>query len=151
MSSQWSTLSIWNRKIQITLVTVNKAIVFKSHATVNAWQVMRYSMIAQKVTDGCGLLKKTLVRFWSRMPYHLSFWRSCFLRGDSCVPGRHVGINRWISRKGMSILQWYFIEKFNWCGENASCCVPLGSWKLIRYGTNHGTVVRVSRTLASVC
>ena len=58
MSSQWSTLSIWNRKIQITLVTVNKAIVFKSHATVNAWQVMRYSMIAQKVTDGCGLLKK---------------------------------------------------------------------------------------------
>jgi len=57
MSSQWSILSIWDQKIQITLVTANKAIVFKNHATINVWEVMRYSMIAQKVTDGCSLLK----------------------------------------------------------------------------------------------
>ena len=58
MSSQWSKLSIWNQEIQITLATANKAIVFKSNATVNALQVMCYSMIAQKVTEGCGLFKK---------------------------------------------------------------------------------------------
>jgi hypothetical protein len=58
MSLQWSKLSIWNQEIQITLATANKAIVFKSHATVNALQVTCYSMIAQKVTDCCGLFKK---------------------------------------------------------------------------------------------
>jgi hypothetical protein len=55
MSSQRSTLSVWKQEIQINVVPAIKTIVFKSHATVNAREVMRYSMIAQKVTDGCYL------------------------------------------------------------------------------------------------